>query len=89
MPVCTIVEWDQDLGAEGWLDPPGEHDAPPSGSMVRFFGASDSGTFAIELWDSSEEARRFSAETAPSLSQSAWPPPTRVTGLETSWLYLR
>ena len=57
MAFCTIVEWDQDLGAE--LSRLQGDDAPPPGSLVRVFGSTGSGTYAIEVWESGEDARRF------------------------------
>jgi hypothetical protein len=87
MAFCTVVEWDQDLG-EVLRTLPGSN-AQPEGALVRIFGSSDKGTYAIELWNSGEDARRFAEESAPSLAQSSLPPPDRVAGFETSSVFIR
>jgi hypothetical protein len=81
MPFCTIVEWDQNVSDQLGAIPGA--DAPAAGLMVRIVGADVSGTHVIELWESSDDARRFGEAGAPALAQSALPPPTRVTGFET------
>ncbi|MGA7987387.1 MAG: hypothetical protein WCB51_03195 [Candidatus Dormiibacterota bacterium] len=87
MAFCTIVEWDQDLGAA--LSRLQGQDSQPQGSLVRVFGATASGTYAIEVWESGEDARRFAESSAPALAQSALPPPDRVAGFETSNVFIR
>ena len=88
MPFCAIVEWDQDVsGALSELS--SGQDEPAASSLVRIFGSSESGTYAIELWDSSEDAKRFSEESAPALARSALAPPARVTAFETSSVFIR
>jgi hypothetical protein len=82
MAFCTVVEWDQDLG-EVLRTLPG-NDTQPAGCLVRIVGSSAKGTYAIELWNSGEDARRFAEQTAPALAQSSLPPPTRVDGFEAS-----
>lgn len=87
MAFCTIVEWDQDL-TEALV---GLHDreAPPEGALVRLVGATDSGTYAIEIWRSGEDARQFAESNAPALAASALPPPTRVAGFEAASVFIR
>jgi hypothetical protein len=80
MAFCTVVEWDQDLGE--LLRTVSGNDTQPSGCLVRIVGSSDKGTYAIEVWKSSDDARRFAEQTAPALAQSSLPPPTRVDGFE-------
>jgi hypothetical protein len=87
MAFCTIVEWDEDLSAE--LSRLQGDDAPPAGSLVRVFGSTDSGTYAIELWESGEDARRFAESSAPALASSSLPPPSRVAGFEASKAFIR
>ena len=91
MPFCTIVEWDTNLKGQldALHDQPGGSESPPAGAIVRILGFSDSGSYAIELWDSAEAAGRFAEESAPALAQSELPPPTRVTGFETSSVFVR
>lgn len=82
MAFCTVVEWDHDLGAE--LSALPGNDMQPAGCMVRIVGSSGKATYAIEVWQSSDDARRFAEQTAPALAQSSLPPPARVDGFETS-----
>jgi len=84
---CTVVEWDQDLG-EVLRTLPGSN-TQPEGSLVRIFGSSEKGTYAIELWQSGEDARKFAESSAPALAQSLLPPPARVAGFETSSVFVR
>lgn len=87
MAFCTIVEWDQDLSAE--LTKLQGDDAPPPGSIVRVFGSTETGTYAIEIWDSSDAARRFAEASAPTLAASTLPPPTRGAAFQVSQLFIR
>jgi hypothetical protein len=87
MSFCTVVEWDEDLG-QVLRTLPGS-DTQPEGSLVRIFGSSEKGTYAIELWHSGEDARRFAEASAPALAQSSLPPPARVAGFETSSVFIR
>jgi len=82
MPFCTIVEWDQTVSDQ--LAAMADADAPAPGLMVRIVGTDGSWTHVIELWESSDDARRFGEAAAPALAQSALRPPTRVTGFETA-----
>jgi hypothetical protein len=87
MAFCTIVEWDQDL-TEALT---GLHDREelPDGALVRLVGATDSGTYAVEIWRSGEDARRFAESSAPALAASTLPPPTRVAGFEAASVFIR
>ncbi|HVC05234.1 MAG TPA: hypothetical protein VND88_11225 [Candidatus Acidoferrales bacterium] len=87
MAFCTIVEWDHDLGAE--LSKLQGDDAPPPGSLVRVYGSTGSGTYAIEVWESGEDARRFAESTAPALAASSLPRPDRVAGFAASKAFIR
>lgn len=87
MAFCTVVEWDRDLG-EAVRALPGS-DMQPAGSLVRIFGSSGKGTYAIEVWLSGEDARRFAEQSASELAQSSLPPPDRVDGFETSSVFIR
>ncbi len=87
MAFCTIVEWDQDVSAA--LRKLHGEDGPPAGSLVRVIGSTKSGTYAIEIWESGEDARRFAEASAPTLATSPLPPPTRVAGFETADIFIR
>jgi hypothetical protein len=87
MVFCTIVEWDENLIET--LSNLAGGDMPPDGSLVRIVGASDKGTYAIEVWSSADDARRFAEQSAPALAQSSLPPPTRGDGFEACSLFIR
>jgi hypothetical protein len=87
MAFCTIVEWDENLIET--LSNLAGGDMPPDGSLVRIVGASDKGTYAIEVWASADDARRFAEQSAPALAQSSLPPPTRGDGFEASSVFIR
>ncbi len=87
MSFCTVVEWDQDVSDE--LSKLSANDALPDGALARIVGATDTGTIAIELWNSGDDARRFGEQSAPTLAQSSLPPPTRVVGFQTSLALIR
>ena len=87
MAFCTTVEWNEDLAdALAGLH---DNDVPPEGLLVRIVGATDSGTHAIEIWRSGDDARRFAESTAPALAAAALPPPTRVAGFEAASVFIR
>jgi hypothetical protein len=87
MAFCTIVEWDKDINTE--LSTLQGDNAPPAGSIVRVFGSSESGTYAIEIWESSDDARRFAELSAPTLAASTLPPPTRGAAFQVAQLFIR
>ena len=49
----------------------------------------DSGTYAIEIWNSSDDARRFAEASAPTLAASTLPPPTRGAAFQVAQLFIR
>jgi hypothetical protein len=87
MAFCTVVEWDENLVET--LSTLARDDMPPDGSLVRIAGASDKGTYAIEVWASAEDAQHFAERSAPALAQASLPPPTRVDGFEASSVFIR
>jgi hypothetical protein len=87
MAFCTIVEWDQDV-SQALAHMPG-NDSLPAGALVRVYGGSESGAYAIEVWESSDDARRFEEKSAPALEQSSLPPPTRVNGYPSATVLIR
>jgi len=87
MAFCTVVEWDENLIET--LSTLAGGDMPPDGSLVRIVGASDKGTYAIEVWASAEEAQHFAEQSAPALAQASLPPPARVDGFEASSVFIR
>jgi hypothetical protein len=87
MAFCTVVEWDHDI-TEALRSLPGS-ERQPDGSLVRIVGASDKGSYAIEVWNSGEDARRYAEQSASNLAQVSLPPPTRVDGFEASVAFIR
>jgi hypothetical protein len=87
MAFCTLVEWDQDI-TEALRSLPGS-ERQPDGNLVRIVGASDKGTYAIEVWNSGDDARRFAEHSASNLVQASLPPPTRVDGFQASVAFIR
>jgi hypothetical protein len=87
MTFCTVVEWDENLIET--LSTLARDDMPADGSLVRIVGASDKGTYAIEVWTSAEDAQHFAEQSAPALAQASLPPPTRVDGFEASSVFIR
>ncbi|HXP22174.1 MAG TPA: hypothetical protein VN840_21200 [Streptosporangiaceae bacterium] len=89
MPFCTIVEfeWTEtfDRGRfAGFLERSGHGDSLPDGCLTRIGGIDDHGARMIEVWRSSEDARRFAEQSAPSLAGAQMPAPSRVLAFETS-----
>jgi hypothetical protein len=87
MPHCTVVEFGPGQRA-AFESLTSSGDAPVAGRLVRILGIDDLGARAIEVWDSSEDARRFAESSAPSLGASDLPAPTRVFGFEVTSLHI-
>lgn len=64
-------------------------DRQPDGILVRIVGASDKGTYVIEVWNSDEDARRVAEQSASTLGAVSLPPPTRVDGFEAPVAFIR
>jgi len=89
MPFCTIVEfeWDEAFGREQFADMiarTGPVDDKPAGCVSRIVGVDDTGARVIEVWRSGADAQAFAEQTAPALADVQMPPPSRVTGFETT-----
>jgi len=87
MPFCTIVEfeWKETSDRERFATSVGGGDTtPPQGRLSRIVGIDDKGARAIEVWQSSDDARAFAEQSAPFLSSAQLPPPSRVFGFEVS-----
>jgi hypothetical protein len=85
MAFCTIVEWDGDVDFNRFAalnETSGAQDELPAGCLSRIVGRVKTRACVIEVWQSGEDARRFSEESAPQISASEMPPPTRVEGFE-------
>jgi hypothetical protein len=60
------------------------HGALPEGCLSRIVGPVDAGATIIEVWRSSDDARRFSDQHAHLLAEFQMPSPTPVAAFETS-----
>jgi hypothetical protein len=86
MAFCTIVEWASDFPVDRYnamMERAGIHDKLPEGCLSRVVGAVGTGACVIEVWQSSDHARRFGEATAPILAESQLPPSSRVSAFET------
>ena len=87
MAFCTLLEWDGEFPFDryGEMNDRAEgHGALPEGCLSRLVGRVDAGAAIIEVWRSSDDARRFSEQHAHLLAEFKMPPPTRVAAFETS-----
>jgi hypothetical protein len=89
MPFCTIVEfaWDQTFSRQQFtdmMDRVAGADGPVEGRLSRIVGVDDDGARMIEVWRSSDDARAFAEKSGPALAEVKMPPPSRVTGFETT-----
>jgi hypothetical protein len=84
MAFCTIVEWDTDVDFSRFAETveSSARNQLPAGCLSRIVGTVGTGSCVIEVWESGEDARRFSEESAPQVGASELPPPTRVDGFE-------
>ena len=87
MPYCTIVEfeWNEGLDRERFasmVEGASAGHAGPEGRLSQIAGIDDAGARVIEVWRSSDDARRFAEQSAPSLSAVQMPAPSRVFGFE-------
>jgi hypothetical protein len=82
MAFCTIVEWDVDFDFARLTDSAGADEELPGGCLSRLVGRLETGACVIEVWQTGEDAKRFSEESAPKVSASEMPPPSRVVGFE-------
>jgi hypothetical protein len=87
MPFCTLLEWDAgfDMADIDELNErAGVQDDLPDGCLARIVGRVPTGARVIEVWESEDDARRFSERTAPLISEVNIPPPTGVAAFETT-----
>jgi hypothetical protein len=87
MPFCTLLEWDsgfdQDL-FDHLNERAGTTDELPDGCLARIVGLVESGARVIEVWESPEDAQRFSETNTPLIRELSIPPPTGVAAFETT-----
>jgi hypothetical protein len=86
MAFCTIVEWDGDLDPRHFkalAESAGVQDELPAGCVSRVFGHVGTGACVIGVWQTGDDAKRFSEQSKPKIGVSELPPPTRVVGFET------
>ena len=64
--------------------PDGQPADLPEGCLSRIVGRPDGGAAIIEIWQSADDARRFSERNAHLLAEFGMPAPVRVAGFETA-----
>jgi hypothetical protein len=87
MPFCTLLEWDTDFDMaryEELNERAGGQEKLPDGCLARIVGSVQTGGRVIEVWESEEDARRFSEENTPLIREVNMPPPTGVAAFETA-----
>lgn len=87
MPFCTLLEWDNgfDLGRYDELNQrAGTHEDLPDGCLARIVGLVESGARIIEVWESDQDAQRFSEQNTPLIAELQIPPPTGVAAFPTT-----
>jgi hypothetical protein len=87
MPFCTVLEWDTDFDLalfDELTARAGTHDKLPDGCLARIVGPIDTGARVIEVWESQEDASRFSEQNTPLIGELNIPPPTGVAAFETT-----
>ncbi len=88
MAFCTIVEWDShvDFGPlEAASAESRGRAALPAGCLSRIHGQSQTGTFAIEVWQTADDAKRFSERSATQIGARGIPSPSRIAAFEASF----
>jgi hypothetical protein len=83
MAFCTIVEWDSEIdpGAYAALEESaGAQTELPAGCLSRLIGRAEKGPCVIEVWETRDDAKRYTEQSAPKTGASEIPPPTRVVG---------
>ena len=87
MAFCTRLEWDSAFPFDRYNQMnqrAGSHAGLPEGCLSRIVGRVDAGAAIIEVWRSSDDARRFSEQHAHLLAEFEMPPPTRTAAFETA-----
>ena len=62
----------------------GDHDSLPEGCLARVVGADNSGARIIEVWQSDENAKRFSDKNSHLIAELQIPAPSRVAAFQTT-----
>ncbi len=87
MPFCTLLEWDADFDMalfDELSERSGGRDKLPEGCLARVVGPVATGARVIEVWESEEDARRFSEQNTPLIREMDMPPPTAMATFETT-----
>jgi hypothetical protein len=87
MPFCTLLEWDAEFDMARYDElnqRAGGHDELPDGCLARIVGPVETGARVIEVWESEDDARRFSEQNTPLIREVNMPPPTGVAAFETT-----
>ena len=92
MPFCTLLEWDADFDMARYdelAQRSGGQEKLPKGCLARIVGPVATGARVIEVWESEEDARRFSEENTPLIREVRMPAPTAVATFETTQFVTR
>jgi hypothetical protein len=92
MPFCTLLEWDSGFDRELFdrlNERAGISDELPDGCLSRIVGLVESGARVIEVWESQDDARRFSEQNTSLIAELNIPPPTGVAAFETNVFMVR
>jgi hypothetical protein len=87
MAFCTLLEWEADFPFDRYHElneRAGDHSALPEGCLARVVGPVETGARIMEVWQSDEDAKRFSDKNSPLIAELQIPPPSRVAAFETS-----
>jgi len=87
MAFCTLLQWDSAFPYDRYeeLNKRAQgHATLPEGCLARIVGGTDGAATIIEVWQSGDDARRFSEQNTPLLAEFDMPSPIRVTAFETT-----
>ena len=85
MAFCTHLEWDGPFPFDRYVAmvKRSGHGNLPQGCLARVVGRKEKGAFVLEVWETSDDARRFGEGSAPLLREFDMPMPTRTAAFET------
>jgi len=92
MAYCTQLEWDKDFPFERYqsmAEDPSSHADLPDGCLARIVGRIGSGARIFEIWESSDDARRFGEDSRGLLTEFKMPMPDRTAAFELETFRIR
>jgi hypothetical protein len=85
MAFCTLLQWDSGFPFDRYEEMNRRaqvHEVLPEGCLTRIVGGADGAATIIEVWQSGDDARRFSEQHAHLLAEFAMPRPAQVAAFE-------